>query len=137
MTTATSTPPCTASAICLAMPETTAGSRRMRPPPNPTPESLRRTRWKGGAGASVMAQGLLVGSVPAVGRSFHIPRPSTASRGRAGSGADEPRERGSEPGVVVLVVVRRCGEPEVAATLERHRWHDEPGGVELLPHGLG
>src|SRR3954451_18548718 len=137
MTTATSTPPRTASAICLAMPATTAGSSPMLPPPNTSPESLRRTRSKGVVGASVMAQGLLVGSVPAVGRSFHIPRPSAASRRRAGSGADPLRKYGSEARVVVLVVVRGGGEPEVAATVEGHRGHDEAGRVEPLPEGVG
>src|SRR5690242_19807028 len=136
MTTATSTPWCTASAICLAMPDTTAGSRPMRPPPNTSPESLRRTRWKGVVWASVMAQGLLVGSVPAVGRSFHIPRTSAASGSGGTDLGQQAREHGREADVVVLVAVRRGGEPHVATTAEGHGGHDDPGGIQPLPQGL-
>src|SRR6478672_9218682 len=137
MTTATSTPPRTASAICLAMPETTAGSRPMLPPPNTSPESLRRTRWKGVVWASVMAQGLLVGSVPAVGRSFHIRRTSAASGSGGSDLGQQARQHGREAGVVVLVVVRRGGQPHVAAPLEGNGRHDEPDGIQPLPQGLG
>src|SRR6478735_1560344 len=115
---------------CLAMPETTAGSRPMLPPPNTSPESLRRTRWKGVVWASVMAQGLLVGSVPAVGRSFHIRRTSAASGSGGSDLGQQARQHGREAGVVVLVVVRRGGQPHVAAPLEGHGRHDEPDGIQ-------
>ena len=83
--------------------DTTAGSRPMRPPPKTSPESLRRTRWKGVVWASVMAQGLLEGtfrgSVDLSTSRVHRPH-----RGRSG-GEDPEGQRPREARVVVLVVV--------------------------------